>query len=340
MNKMISEFLVGLTVLLGLAGVSVLLLLFGEITGSRVERYPVYLQIADASGLTTASRVTLNGVPIGIIRAIRADADPRLGVIIELGLDARTRIPRDVSVSLERGLVGEATLAMRTSPLRSGAADPGHVAAGETLRSNAAGVMDQISALLDDKLSAFADAAEDFRRLSESFARAGERLNDVLAPRTPAEVDEGAAANLVSTIARFDDAVRSAGMWLGDDAARGDAKASIARFRELLDRAAEAVESWNTAAGTLTRRVETLGDEGTAALRDFAATARTLNDTALEVQSIAAKINRGEGTAGLLVNNPDLYRSLNDAANRLEKSLTEAQLLLEKYRKEGIPLRF
>jgi hypothetical protein len=41
-----------------------------------------------------------------------------------------------------------------------------------------------------------------------------------------------------------------------------------------------------------------------------------------------------------LLNNPDLYNSMNDAAVRLERALTEAQLLIEKFKAEGVPVRF
>lgn len=340
MSKALGEFFVGLTVLLGLVGVAVLLMMFGELAGTGTRHYTVYLRIADASGLSTASRLTLNGVQIGSIQSLRAESDPRSGVVIELFVNKGTTIPRDAAVALERGLVGEATLAMRAQPLIAGAADPGVLAPGETLTANATGMMDQIAALLDDKLSSFVEAADEFKTLAEKFGTAGDRLNDALEPRTPAEVESGKPANLISTLARFDDAVKSAQGWLGDDTMRGDAKTAVARFKDLLDEASTAVESWNGAAGTLTKRADELGAEGATALRDFATAARTLGETAHDIQSITGKINRGEGTAGMLVNNPDLYRSLNDAAVRLERALTEAQLLAEKYRKEGIPLKF
>ncbi|MBL8745463.1 MAG: MCE family protein [Phycisphaerae bacterium] len=340
MKKATGEFLVGLTVLLGLAGVAVLLMMFGELAGTGTRQYTVYLRIADASGLTTASRLTLNGVPIGTIKALRADADPRAGVIIELSVKQGASIPRDAAVALERGLVGEAALALRTQPLKPDAPDPGSLAPGETLAASATGFMDQINAILDDKLSSFVGAADEIKKLAESFSRAGERLGEALEPRTPADVDAGKPANLVSAVARLDQAVKGAQAWLGDDTMRSDARSAVAKVNDLLDRASTAVESWNHTAETLAARADTLGAETTAALQDFAAAARNLSETAHQVQSITSKIDRGEGTAGLLVNNPDLYRSLNDAAVRLERALTEAQLLAEKYRKEGIPLKF
>ena len=48
---------------------------------------------------------------------------------------------------------------------------------------------------------------------------------------------------------------------------------------------------------------------------------------------------KGEGTFGKLLTNPDLYDSLKDATDRLDKALAEFQLLAEKFRTEGVRLR-
>jgi len=37
--------------------------------------------------------------------------------------------------------------------------------------------------------------------------------------------------------------------------------------------------------------------------------------------------------------NPDLYRSLKDASDRLNQTLEEVQLLVEKFKTEGVPLK-
>lgn len=341
MNKAIAEFLVGATVVLGLAGVAVLLLLFGEFAGARQQTYTAYMRLADATGLSSASAVTLNGVQIGSIRSIASSDDPRRGVVLELRVLEGARIPRDAEVTLERGLVGEAALAMRAGPVEAGKPDPGYLAAGETLDAEAGGMLDQIASLMDARLSSFSAAADDLRTLARSFSQAGDRLSEALSPRTPEQVDAGSApANLVSTVARLDGAISSARDWLGDEELRTDVRGSAARLEALLDEASKAVGAWNDAAGRVTRQAELLGEEGASALQEFSASARSLDAAATEVRAVAEKVNRGEGTAGQLINNPDLYRSLNDAAIRLERALTEAQLLVEKYRKEGIPIRF
>ncbi|MDX2115065.1 MAG: MlaD family protein [Planctomycetota bacterium] len=341
MNRTLADFLVGLTVALGLAGIGLLLLLFGEFSGSRRPTYPLTLELADATGLSRASLVTLNGVTVGTLEQIEAAEDPRSGVRVRLRIEENRRIPRDIQVAIEQGLVGEANLAMRADPLPPGQADPGYIAPEETLRVQAAGTLDRIAGLLDKRLASFTDAASGFTALADTLKVTGDRLNEALAPRTLEDVDTGRApSNLVSTVARVDQAVSDARLWLGDDAARTSARDALARLDGLMTQVSEAVEQWTETAQTLSQRAQSLGERGESALTELSTSMRTLNDAALELQTILGRMNRGEGTAGQLLTNPDLYRSINDAAVRLERALTEAQLLLEKYRKEGIPLRF
>jgi uncharacterized protein YukE len=64
--------------------------------------------------------------------------------------------------------------------------------------------------------------------------------------------------------------------------------------------------------------------------------ARTLE----EARGTFRRANQGEGTVAQLLNNPDLYRSLEDAAQRLDLVLREAQLALQKVKAEGVRIRW
>jgi len=333
------DFLVGLTVAVGLVGVAMLLMMFGEFTGAGRDRYPVTLSTPDATGLTKASRVTLNGVDIGEVRALRSQADPRDGVEIDLLIDKDARIPRDSTVVIQQGLVGDASLAFSASRPAEGA-DGGFVGRGETLRATAKSTLEVISEAIDARLMSFSDAARSFQTMTDTFTELGQAAKESFSPRTVAEVDGGAPATLASTLARLDLAIVEARGWLGDDELRADFRASVARAGDLMDQASGALEEWKSAAGRLTTRADEVGEEVNASLREFATATRAIGEAMLEVQTLVAGINRGEGTAGQFARNPDLYRSLNDAAVRLEKALTEAQLLIEKFRKEGVPVQF
>ncbi|MHC4974936.1 MAG: hypothetical protein ACYTG3_21700, partial [Planctomycetota bacterium] len=119
--------------------------------------------------------------------------------------------------------------------------------------------------------------------------------------------------------------------WLDDEQLRADAKRSFEKANTLIDKATTAIERYTTLAeqlqtdsGDLARRLMPVADE--------------LGATLAEVRRVARLAAEGEGTVGLLLNEPDLYRSLDDAAIRLEQTLVDVQLFLRKIRAEGVPL--
>lgn len=343
MTRSWKDFVVGLTVIVGLAGVATLLLLFGEFAGGRHKTYDVTFALADASGLSKSSAVTLNGVRVAAITEIRiADpSNPAGGVELALKVREGVRIPRDVTMTLERGLVGEAALSMVAKPPPPGQAPAGFIEPGETYQAKASGFIESIATMIDGRLGAFSDAAKSIQTLSETYTKVGEQASALLTPRSVDEVDaQGQPATLPSTLARLDRAVRAAETWLGDDALRGDARSAAGRLTGLMDSATSAIEVWTQTGKSLERDAGELSEQGRAALREFAAVSGQLGETIVEVQTLVARVNRGEGTAGQLVTNPDLYNAITDAAVRLEKALAEAQLLFEKYRKDGVPIRF
>lgn len=339
MKTGVRDMFIGLTALLGIAGFAWMLLIFGELSFLRAATYPVTLQLDQAGGLTRNSPVTLAGIKIGSIDGLATAADPREGVILTLKIDERVRVPRDVSVMLDRGFVGDTTLSFSVPPERP-TPDPGFLDPGETLKRQSRGLLDQLSGILDSRLGALDEAARSFKELSETYVRVGRRAEEFLAPRTSAEVDAGQPANLASTLQRLDLALADARGWLGDEGLRTDARQAVNQVTEVMRRAGELVDAWTLAAADLRAGAATVTQNVESATRDFATLTRGMNDALHEVRSIAARINQGEGTIGQLVTNPDLYRSLDDAAKRLEKALLEAQLLIEKYRKEGIPIQW
>ena len=98
------------------------------------------------------------------------------------------------------------------------------------------------------------DAAASFQKLSDTYVRVGERAEELLAPRTTADVDAGKPSNLMSTLARVDAAVTDARKWVGDDALHKDAREAITKAADLFNRAGELVDSWTRAAGTSSAR--------------------------------------------------------------------------------------
>jgi len=69
----------------------------------------------------------------------------------------------------------------------------------------------------------------------------------------------------------------------------------------------------------------------TLAKADIATTVVNANAALAEVQEITAKINRGEGSLGMLINNPDLYNKLESASNNLDLLVEDLRVNPNRY---------
>ncbi|TVQ59230.1 MAG: MCE family protein [Phycisphaerales bacterium] len=341
MNPRIRDLLIGLTALIGVLGLAAMLFLFGEFQGRKT--YELHIVLDTAQGLTPVSPVTLNGVRVGQIKSIGVAPDPRDGVTMRVGIFENMRIPRDIELAIDRTFVGDATLAMRT-PLAIGGRPAGEIEflePGDTIHGTAATLLDQIGSLLDQRLSSLDRAVDSFERLSDAYVRVGERVEDLLAPRTLADVDAGASPpNIYTAVARVDTVASELRRWLGDETLRADAQRAVAQAANLFEEASTALETWTETAQRVGAQVDQIGEQTAVAVADFGEFARSVGVAVEEVRMVVGALNDGQGTAGQLLKNPDLFNAMTDAARRLERALLEAQLLVEKYRKEGIPIQW
>lgn len=334
------DFIVGVTALIGLAGLAVMLLMFGELSWLTRDRYDLNLVLPDAKGVSTNATITLNGVDVGRVMKMQTFDDPRQGVRLTLAIKHRVKVPRNVTVRVQESLLGSATLAMETEHLGESAPAPGPDAffkPGDTFHREAQGMLEQIASMIDKRFSSLSDAADSFKKLSDTYVRVGESLEKLV---QPGEGSEAEPVNLPEMLANLDGAITAARGWLDDKQLHEDATATMQSARETLTKLANAVDAWTDTAKSLQQNADRLGSGFEEGLRGFVDATSSLNEALSEIRAISTKINKGEGTLGQLVNNPDLYRSLNDAATRLEKALREAQLTIEKFRKEGVPVQF
>ncbi|MGP1347825.1 MAG: MlaD family protein [Phycisphaerales bacterium] len=344
------DFLIGLTALLGLVGIIATLILFGEIALSRPAGYPITLRLNQADGLTPGGPVTMNGVTVGQLTELRTAADPRDGVELTLRINQGIRIPRDISVTIARDLVGDARLSLtarRTAPTTPPGADPPvpdpadeFVQPGETIVADATGLIEQISGLLDERLTAVERAADSFTELAGTYKRVGERLEHYLEPRSVSEVDAGASPSLGATLQRLDQTLTDAQSLLAEDGVRADLASTIERTNIAISSISETAEEWSETARSTRASAASLEQSIAQATTQITSVATRLDAATADLQRILASINSGNGTVAQLLNNPDLYNAFVDASRRIERAVFEAQLLLEKYRKEGIPIQF
>ena len=58
-----------------------------------------------------------------------------------------------------------------------------------------------------------------------------------------------------------------------------------------------------------------------------------------QFESITRKINEGNGTAAMLLNDPVLYENLLDVSKEMKLTVTDLKRLVEQWEQEGVPFK-
>lgn len=346
-SPLFRDFLTGLFGIGTLAGLSITLVLFGARLGLGGKVYHFKVHLENGSGLADTSPVTFNGIKVGKVIGTRVAKPPAVGAEVEVQVRADVQVPKIAVVSVDKGLIGDSFIEFTVAPglTKEQWADvikPDEVFEG----GNPQTMFARISTMLEKPLAKLDETAGSINRLAKTYADLGDKLTDMMEVRSAADVDAGKAPNIRSTVARLDAALASANKWLGDDALRGQAKNAVARANESLDALAGLIKGWKDTGAKVDAslsKVTEVADDAKVAFHKAAdqaiETLRKADDAAGKLAQAIENINKGQGTLGQLSQNPDLYNSLRSAADRLDKVLVEVQLMVEKYKAEGIPIK-
>lgn len=347
-NPLFRDFLTGAFALAAVTGLCLLLVLMGEWTNLLQKNYSFTVVVTNGMGIGQTSPVTLNGVKIGQVTDAAVRKAPGVGAVITVEVREEVRIPRRASVGVDKGFVGDAVLEFIVPQGLSPEAmndviEPGEVFDGGSPKT----LMQSITAALQEPLDRFAKTGESIEKLAQTYTDVGERIKEMLEPRTLAEVDAGKPANVRTAIQRLDAALASANAWLGDESLKSRAGALIDRADATMTEFAALADAWKSTASRVdatTAAIEGSAKDASAKFADLAAQgvsalkrAENAADALTQTLELATK---GQGTAAQLLNNPDLYNALRSDAERLDQVLLEIQLMIAKYKAEGIPIKF
>lgn len=349
-SPFLRDFLTGVCTLGGFGVFAGILLLFGELRGVGDRRYTMYVRLDTAAGVNDSSPVSLNGVRVGTVQRLAPAPDDPRAVDLALRVREGVAIPSNAQVFLDRSLVGDSILDFYVP---EGLPVAPAVEPGGRLTLRAETLVTRISRGVEEPLKELSRLSARFDELSLTYTEVGRNINRLVEPRTPADVQQGAAPNLASVIGRVDTVLADAESWLGDETLRQDAREAVTRLKDTLDSVKQAAAELENSAQVARQRVDTLStrvesslnnadatiQETRAAVAQGAQTLRHAETAATELGKLIQGVNSGAGTLGRLAQDPELYNSMRDAAKRLERALTEVQLLAEKYRAEGIRLK-
>lgn len=366
MSEKKRNLIVGMTVIGALVGLIYLIGVFGELPRWLQKTYAITIHLDSANGISNGSRVTMQGLQIGVVDTVTLRPDPSEGVIVVARIQGEYDIPARSVVRARTGLFGGgAILGIMIPPSVDGQTETlPHDGTG-TLKGEAASVVDQI----DRSLRQLSGAVESFTRMSDNIAtladrytRIGDDLQALIEPRSLEAVDAGEVNANISTVAirtdaairemrevmsKADTAITGFTDFINDEQMQADIRTAVANVREVSEEtktiAADARRVVNSA-GEATDSAKKLldnTDERLATLtRRYYAVADDLSKTLTQAETLLKQAQAGNGTAAQLLRDPALYNNLNDSAKNLSDTLKEMQLLIEKWKAEGLPIQF
>jgi phospholipid/cholesterol/gamma-HCH transport system substrate-binding protein len=319
-----SEVVVGTVILLG-----ILLIVFGTIwmkgLNLGAEEHAMRAHFREIGLLRQGGKVKFRGVPIGRIEEIALEQNGQ-GVLVTMTIEGDVRMPEDPVVILApESMFGDwmAEIYPRTSyPSYQYAesSDPA-ILPGYALPdiSKLTAVADEIAQNLKTissrvELAFTEETAANIREAIENIQVVSEQLTGVVGRQQKA-IDE-VATNLAAT-----------------SVAAGEAAESMNRAFEEVETAIGGGKLTTIVANVqrTTQRTDSLSAILVQTTRDLQRAASSADSTFQSVGAITKRIERGEGTLGMLLQDTTLYIGLSESSMQLQALLKDLQLNPRKY---------
>jgi phospholipid/cholesterol/gamma-HCH transport system substrate-binding protein len=311
------NILVGITVLLALIALGWMILKFGD-RPARLFATPsmsVVFHTDRADGVGEGSNITYLGVIVGRVTAIhRTDTE----VILDAEIDRDPPLPANLLGEIRQisQLGGTSNIHLVTI----GAKGTGLLQPHATLRAHYEGLT-----LFPPE---FSDLAIELRKTVTQF-----RESNLIA-----HIDQ--QVNKAGTL------LDSANSFISDPKLKDDIKTTLAELRSASEKINKIVpkidklsDDASATMGDVRKTVVRTGDNVDTATKQLGDRLQQVSKTLDHFESITAKIDNGQGTAGQLVNDPKLYQALVDSSRELNATIVDLKRLVEQWEQEGVSLK-
>ncbi|MEN6450978.1 MAG: MlaD family protein [Thermoguttaceae bacterium] len=349
MDERVMQFRVGVMVLATLIITAILLVLFGKLP-QYLGHYTVKVRFNYAPGVTNGTPVRISGVLIGRVKDVQlTDHDKK--VLVTLEIQKNRKLYSDEECSITRDLFGDTAVSFM--PVSDKAA-PHVIEPNTTLEGQVSDDPTGLKRALQGPINTVTETGEALKQASQQLGRAAKNVDDMLSSERSRihDVLENAAESLK--------AFRTV---LGDRETQQRLGEAMKKLPDTLDNMNQTFRSADRSLTALTRK--TGRDQRTAVERmvdTIEMTERTLrkfsessdpnkpppadqianamaniNEITGLMRDVMARIDRGDGSIGALLNDRQLYDRLNKAAKNVEQVtrdlkpiVADAQVLSDK----------
>lgn len=262
------------------------------------EFYAVYQKV---EGLNQSSPVLINGVKVGVVQEIYFHPDNSGRVVVRMVLDdTEFKIPRNTIAAITSSdLLGSKAMELVLGDELQNYAEDGDTLIAEINASFTDEINKTVEPIKARAITLLTEIDSVLLIIKGVFNE--ETQNDIT---ESIENLRKTIVNIESTTADIDTLVTT----------------ETSRIRQILDNVnsiSKNIKDNNENITTILSNLSAVSD--TLARAQIASTINNANKVLAETSEIMDKINRGEGTMGMLINNDSLYNSLNAATVELDK---------------------
>jgi phospholipid/cholesterol/gamma-HCH transport system substrate-binding protein len=338
--------LVGLFVIASLAVLGTLMVWFGEVPEflARNDWTLDIIGVRELRGVGQGSPVFLNGVEIG--RVGKVDfldrTRPDRGVVVAARIKKEFSVPKGAVARVYGATLGFGSGHVDIIISRGANLEP-LVPDEASIPGEMRNVLGEL--ISPDLVGSFEHTVSHIGNLAEAAKPVMEQLSLLLEPRRVQELSEpgaaerGLTANLSTVIERIDILVANVNEVLGDEHVQEDLKAVVVRLKDASEELRQTIMVWRTESQRLSDNLNAGVDRTEEHFdRSFAKLNQSLDsidDAARNLSVIMSGIADGQGTIGLLANDPRLYEAAVLAMERLGAVLSDVKVITGRIKEDG-----
>lgn len=265
----------------------------------------LYAKYSHVDGLAVSKPVLINGYQIGRVDKLELQTDG--SIVATLKIKGKYEIPRNSVAKLEStDLLGSKAIVMALGTGNDFAQD------GDTLNANVQkGILETVQPVQKK--------AELIIGKMDSILTS---VNSILNPNFQKNVDKS-FNSIASTLSSLESTSKKVDNLVGSEGSR------ISAILANVEAISSNLKQNNSKISSILNNINSITDQVAAA--NFKQTIDNANKAVADLQSIVSKINNGEGTMGLLVNDTKMYDNLNNASKNLDNLMIDLKANPKRY---------
>lgn len=338
MDERVMQFRVGFVVAATVLVTAILVIMFAEPRKLLQGSYPLYVVFEQAPGVLPDTPVRKSGIRIGRVEKVQfaRDAQGRQDtkVLVTLAIDNDKTVYQDERCLLQMNLLGDAVLEfarVKDAKLPTDPVPPGSYIAGN-LQTDPTRLLEDMQGRLSNAITEVTNTAQQLQTVGQALTSTLQNVDGILTENRAgikAAVDQAKV-----TLESISHAAEVANNLFGDPETQEIIRQQIRRVPALVDDAQRTLRSLNQGIAVITDTARdikqitgALGDEQSIA--HIKGAIERLARTTEELERFAQAVNSSDGTLSRLVNDPQLYESINRAAQNVERLTRELRPIID-----------